>query len=197
MKCRVIFLFLLTLLCVAGVAQSFTYDVYLFGDKIGSSTITRKVDSNTIQYSLRSHSVAEVFFFKRVSQQDYDVVYRNGKLDKVTAYNKVDDKTTVVKVIFDGTRYCVDKNKVCYTFMEPVAFSSLCLYFFEPQPNQRIFSEREAEFYNIKKNEDGAFTYTLSDGVKNTFYYTNGMVTKVELKKSMITVELKLVNKSN
>lgn len=190
-------LFLLALSNFVLKAQTFTYDVYLFGDKIGTSTITRKVDSTTVQYSLRSHSVAEVFFFKRVSQQDYDVVYRNGKLDKVTAYNKVDDKTTSVKVIFDGTRYCVDKNKVCYTFMEPVAYSSLCLYFIEPQPNQRIFSEREAEFYNIKKNDEGAFTYTLSDGVKNTFYYTNGMVTKVELKKSMITVELKLVNRSN
>ncbi len=194
---RYTLLFLLAFSSLLLRAQTFTYDVYLFGDKIGTSTITRRVDSNTVQYSLRSHSVAEVFFFKRVSQQDYDVVYRNGKLDKVTAYNKVDDKTTSVKVIFDGTRYCVDKNKVCYTFMEPVAYSSLCLYFVEPQPNQRIFSEREAEFYNIKKNDEGAFTYTLSDGVKNTFYYTNGMVTKVELKKSMITVELKLVNRSN
>ncbi len=194
---RYTLLFLLAFSSLLLRAQTFTYDVYLFGDKIGTSTITRRVDSNTVQYSLRSHSVAEVFFFKRVSQQDYDVVYHNGKLDKVTAYNKVDDKTTSVKVIFDGTRYCVDKNKVCYTFMEPVAYSSLCLYFIEPQPNQRIFSEREAEFYNIKKNDEGAFTYTLSDGVKNTFYYTNGMVTKVELKKSMITVELKLVNRSN
>lgn len=175
-------------------AQKLTYDVYLFGKKIGNMYVTKTVAADSsITYLLQSSSVATVMFITRRSSQNYLVTYKNGMLVKVDAVNYVNDETKTTKIVWNINKYIVNLNGKYSYINKPVINSLLLCYFKEPALGTTIFSERMAEYFTIKKDEEGLIEYTLSDGVRNRFHYKNGVPDFIELKKSFITVEVKLV----
>ncbi|MCW5906875.1 MAG: hypothetical protein KIS94_03375 [Chitinophagales bacterium] len=166
----------------------------MFGKNIGTAHIERFVTEkdSTEQYLLQSSTVADVFFVKKHSSQNYIVTYKHGKLIKSAASNTVNDETTFVSLNWDIDRYILKKNKHYSYLHEPVFLSTLCIYFHQPDVRFKYFSERLGEFYFIVKNKDGSYEYTLSDGIRNVFYYQGNSPELIVMKKSFVTVEMKL-----
>lgn len=176
------------------MAQRLLYDVFLFGENIGKARIERIISEkdSTVQYLLQSSTVAKVLFVTKRSSQNYAVTYQQGRLVKSVAQSTVDNETTFVSLDWDVDRYILKKNKNYSYLREPLYRSTMCIYFQEPDVRFKYFSERQGEFYTIQKNKDGSYEYTLSDDSRNIFYYRNGKPVLIVMKKSFVTIEMKL-----
>lgn len=184
---------LFILFCMAVAAQTHTYNVELFGKKIGSTTIERIDKGNgNVQFKLNSSSEVNILLSKKTSQMVFDVNYQNGKLFSSYVKNVKDGVTEVVTIAWNGTKYIIKKGEETLQFPTSVDFSSIQLYFTEPKGKTSIFSERLGQFCNFIKTAEGVYECKLANGVTNIYRYRNGVLYELEMSKGA-SVFMKLV----
>lgn len=175
-------------------AQTLLYDVFLFGDKIGSTTIQRLDEGNgRVRYRVRSNSNARVLFITRTNQMEQDVLYENGQLTSSYCRNLVDEVENVVTVTWQSAKYIVRKGMDLLTVDEPVKLSSASMYFNEPVNASRIFSERIGRFVPVQQLGKNKYELQLPDGVTNVIQYKDGIPVEIEMKKTLGSAVMKLV----
>ena len=82
---RIFFLLLLFLVQLKTFAvETLTYDMYLWGDKIGRMTISRTEENGTEVYVLDSKAKAKVLWVVRDNTAHMETVFKNGKWFPVT-----------------------------------------------------------------------------------------------------------------
>jgi hypothetical protein len=179
--------------CAFMYAQKYTYDVMLFGKKIGQTTVERieRADGEVL-YKLRSSSEAQILFTKKTSEMLSDVMYKDGIMWSSYVKNVKDGVTEVVKVIREKTQYVIDRGEEVLKVSTPVKMSSILLYYQEPHQNLNIFSERLGRFCEFKKTAEGVYECKLDNGVNNIYKYRNGVLYELEMVKGA-SVTLKLV----
>ena len=101
MKTLLLSVFLILSLVV--VAQKKTYDVELFGKKIGS-TVVERIDKGggVVQYKLSSNSEVNILFTHKTSIMVFDITYKDGKLLSSYCKNVKDDVTEIVTLTWEG-----------------------------------------------------------------------------------------------
>jgi len=184
---------LLVLFMFLCFAQKRSYDVVLFGKKIGS-TIVERIDkgNGVVDYKLTSSSEVDVLFSKKTSYMNYDVVYKDGKLISAYVKNVKDGVTEIVNIIWEGTQYMIKKGAEMLHLNQQLDFSTIHLYFTEPVNRTRIFSERLGQYCNFTKLAEGVYQCKLDNGVSNIYRYRNGILYEMEMSKGA-SVFLKLV----
>ncbi|MDB5282657.1 MAG: hypothetical protein JWO06_1732, partial [Bacteroidota bacterium] len=165
------------LFAIATSAQKHTYDVELFGKKIGT-TVVERIDKGNgeVEFKLSSSSVVNIFFTRKTSVMVYDVVYKNGKLFSSYVKNVKDDVTEIVTILWDGVKYVIKKGEDVLVQTQPIDFSSVHLYFMEPKGISKIFSERLGTFCLFDNSVAGVYKCKLSNGVENIYRYKNGVL---------------------
>jgi hypothetical protein len=165
-------------------AQKHFYDVELFGKKIGS-TVVERIDKGNgeIEYKLNSHTEVNILFTHKTSVMSTDVVYKNGQLISSYVKNVKDDVTEVASVIWDGAKYVIKRGEESLTFTQPIDFSTILLYFFEPKGRKQIFSERLGQLCGFTNPGTDAFECKLDNGVDNIYRYKNGIMYELEMSK--------------
>jgi hypothetical protein len=180
--------------CSAATAQKLKYDVLLFGKKIGETTVEMKDSLGVRHYSLRSNTEVKMMFMDKKSEMSTDVLFGKDNLMKSSVFQNIkNDEKLSTKAIGDKDKLIVDKDGEKTTFPGAVKFSSLLLYFSEPTHLQRVFSERLGQFFEITKETDGKYKAETSSGTA-IYTYLNGKLTDLEMKSSMGSIFLKLVN---
>lgn len=153
---RIIFFFLLLTQLKSFAAETITYDMFLWGNKIGSMTITKTDQEDGSElYVLDSHLKAKVLWITRENTAHMETVFKNGKM--ISSYQKEMEDGKVKRwnrVTFDGAKYSVDGYKGKSTFSEQPVFAVGPLYFKGLVNVPRLFYEAEAEFCNVEKVEE-------------------------------------------
>ncbi len=177
-------------------AQFVNFDIFLFGDKIGNMTVSRKVvDDSTETYTLESRSKASLLWIKRENYTRYDVVYRNNRLissENVEIENGKQKRW--VNVVFDGKHYQVNGYKGKRILNEVPTYSVVKLFFTDGSKQNRIFYESEGDFAEIKHPKPNVCEFAASDGSRNIYYYQNGQLTNLETHVSIATIKLVRTN---
>ncbi len=179
-------LFLLTGLSSILISSAQTvqkFDIFLFGDKVGTMTVSRKDYGNgTHYYELKSHSEAKVMFVKKVLDVEMNSTYENGKMVRCYSRYVVNDKTeTFVSASWDGSKYNVENEKGKSTHATQVLYSVLHLFYKEPSAQQSLWSERVGQQLPIKHKGSGVYEFKNPGGATNVYKYENGKVKEVEM----------------
>jgi hypothetical protein len=191
---KLIALYLLVWLFVGVFGQTLKYDVILFGDKIGSLTAVRNVKpDSTVEYHVASSSEAKVLWVNKKSKLNSDVVFKGGKLQSSLVKNITEEAEKEIRILWDKAKYIIEKGNETIVCTENICYTTTMLYFWEPKNINRIFSERVGIFVKLMKNSDGNYEMTMPDGVTSIFKYRNGIAYEIELKKTLGSVYLKLV----
>ena len=175
-------------------SQKHTYDIELFGKKIGE-TIVERIDkgNHEEQFKLTSTSEVNILFTHKTSLMIFDITYKDGKLFSSYCKNVKDGVTEIVTIAWNGTKYVIKKGEEALQLTQPLDFSAVQLYYTEPKGKAKIFSERLGEFCNFAKTAEGVYQCKLSNGVTNIYRYKNGVLYELEMSKGA-SVFMKLVN---
>ncbi len=182
---------LLVLSCSALYAkETATYDMILWGDKVGKMLVTHDVAADgTETYYMETHSRAKVLWIDKDVSTWLTSIYKNGKLisstDKEIENGKI---TRWTNVKFNGTNYTVEGSGGKRTFTEAPVFSILTLYFKPVAGITRIFHEGEGTFCELKNTEPGTYEFKGEDA-RNVYHYVNGRLNNMEFHVSIATVK--------
>lgn len=174
-------------------AQKRSYNIELFGKKIGQ-TIVERIDKGNgeINYKLSSNSEANLLFTKKTSTMNFDILYKDGKYISSYCKNVKDGVAEIVTIAWNGTKYMIKKGEEAFNLNQQLDFSAIQLYFSEPVGKGKIFSERLGEFCSFIKTSEGEYVCKLENGVTNTYRYKNGMLYELEMSKGA-SVFMKLI----
>ncbi len=165
------------------LAETITFDIILFGNKIGYTNLTHEIKNDSLEfYTLDTKSRAKFLFFTIENHTRYEVVYKHGKLlsSKTTEIENGKTKRWT-NVTWDGAKYTVDGYKGKRTFTEVPVFSVVRLFFSNITSPLRLFYESEADFNELKKGElPGSWEFRSSDGNRNIYFFKNGKITSTE-----------------
>ena len=180
--------------CYTGYAQTSKYDVFFLGKKIGETTVEVKDSAGLKLYSLHNSSrVKFLFWDKKFILNGRVVVGKDGLMTVSTFENVKENGSSVTRTTCDGDTLTVDKNGDKKVMLGEVKFPSIFLYFFEPKDVQRFFYEPKGIFSEIKKEAEGLYTTELSSH-SDKYTYRNGKLIAVEMKNSLGSIFMKLVN---
>ena len=192
-----LFAFLLCFVLASGTrAQTLVFNMLLFGDSVGLSTITKTHDANGIDnYLLDSRIRAKILWITRENHTHYEARYKDGKLISSVYYeinNGKKDKWSNVQ--YDGTMYQVDSYHGKKSFKEVPTHSIGSLYCdVYNASRKRFFYEPEADFNDLNFPAPNTIEFKSSDGNKNVYHFKNGQVSDAEFHTTLATVYLKRV----
>lgn len=150
-----------------------TFDIYVGGDKAGSYKATATQDGARTTYEATSETSVR-FMGKITVSYSLKTVYENGiliKSDYISYKNgKLRDKTNIV---WDGSRYTMDKKGDKSTIDEPIGLGVMRLYFQKPDV-RKAFSESKGVFKNIIDKGQGKLVVTDLGETKGTEYVFEG-----------------------
>jgi hypothetical protein len=191
--------FLLTcvtfLLCISSVfGQKLKYNVVQNNDVIGWLKLDKKDSANFSLIKFSSEIKKRlVILFTVIEEQE--ALFQNGILTRSYVYRKINDDIKVNKqTIYTGDHYVIKNEKTSTPLMlNNIAYNQLSLYFREPNSINEVYSDHYERYLKIEKNGNENYTLKLPNGNKNTYYYSNGVCTKVKVEQSLFTIEFVLI----
>jgi len=176
-------------------AQKITFEMTAFGINFGQMTVTRTIENDSTElYTLKAKGYLKVLWMERDDETHNSVRFQNGRLLS-SNYKQMESKelTNWNTVSFDGKRYIVDSNQGKYFLTETPEFSVLKLYFMHPKSINRVFSEAEGGFVNLKHVNENTVELKNSKGDRSVYFYKNGSIEKLEFHTSIAKVNMKRI----
>ncbi|MCS6819039.1 MAG: DUF6134 family protein [Chitinophagales bacterium] len=175
--------------------QKLIYDIYVLGNKVGDGIVERRREDNGLNYyNFRSNISIKLLFQERLIQSNYNVLFKNN--DLIYAYCKSlhDDKIVETETKKESDYFTIKKNGQQSKLTEKINFSTVQLFFIEPEKISKIYSERLGEFVDILKIAPGEYINRQKD-VINIYRYRNGVLHELEMRKPLGSVIMRLKNK--
>lgn len=123
--------------------------------------------------------------------------YDNGIMIYSSFYQKqtgsgVSNKTTIAsgkfyKVTDDGESKLIN--------LSPIRYNMLLLYTTIPEAITKVYSASFQKLLDINKIEENKYRLTLPDGKYNYYTYKNGVCTKVEIVRTLVSLQFVLREK--
>jgi len=171
-----------------------TYNVVQNNDVIGWLKLDKRDSANSSFIKFSSEIKKRVVFLFTIIEKQ-EVFFQNGIMTYSYVYRKINDNIKVNKfTTYVSGHYLVKKDKSSTPLMlNNIAYNQLSLYFYEPATIQQVYSDNYEQYLKIEKSGNQYYTLKLPGGNKNTYYYSNGICTKVKVEQSLFTVEFILV----
>jgi len=178
---------------VTSFAQVLTFDITLYGSKVGVMTAERRDSAGFKLYIVKTSMEAKLLFAKKSSESVMKVTYNNqGNLLSSFYKNVKSDGTITTTSRVENGNLNVEHNGKKSVVDGTVSLSSVQLYFSKPQKFQKIFSERAGKLFDIQPQNDGTYIAGLDDGSAK-FTYTGNRLAQIEVSKGMLgTIVIKL-----
>lgn len=174
-------------------AQNLAFTLYLFGDSIGNSKITKKHEGSNDVYVLDTYAKAKILWVTRENHTHYEAVYHDGRLQSSVYYeinNGKKDKWSNIK--FDGRQYNADTYMGKKTWTEAPTHSIGTMYCDGYAPNKkRFFNEAQADFNELSFPQANVIEFKSSDGNRNVYHFKNGQIDDVECHTSIATLHIR------
>lgn len=183
---RYVFLFLL--LANNSFSQKLGFDIFLFGNKIGQSSIEKTIKNDSItSYTLQSNSEAHIFFTTRKISLHYDIVYKNNLLlSSYSKHNRNDEQHLTTINRQQNNTYLMKRDAESFCLKPEIDCSTVKLFFAEPCNTQHVFSERLGEWRPLKKTGEGTYEADMKEGITYYYHYKNGKLMELEMKKGLL-----------
>jgi len=171
-----------------------TYNVVQNNDVIGWLKLDKRDSANSSFIKFSSEIKKRVVFLFTIIEKQ-EAFFQNGIMTYSYVYRKINDNIKVNKfTTYVSGHYLVKKDKSSTPLMlNNIAYNQLSLYFYEPATIQQVYSDNYEQYLKIEKSGNQYYTLKLPGGNKNTYYYSNGICTKVKVEQSLFTVEFILV----
>ncbi|MDX1666062.1 MAG: DUF6134 family protein [Saprospiraceae bacterium] len=165
------------------MAQKHLFDQFVGDNKVGELTVEVQETQNGLNLHLNSKLTVSLIFSVDVEYQAR-ATYRDGVLQfsKIKVWkNGNEHKVAVSKK--KGRKYQVkidDEEKI---LDEPeIDFSSFLLYVREPEGQDRVYSEVDGLFNDLRPQKNGIYHLKLTKNNNlNKYFYENGKFLRAEL----------------
>jgi hypothetical protein len=187
---------MLLLSLYAGAVETVRFDIFLFGDKIGTMTATHESRADGVEfYTLESTSKAKILWIDKENFSRYEVTYKNGKLISCT-HKELENKKLKrwTNVNWNGSQYMVDSYKGKRSFTESPDYCAVSMYFKGFKDVKRIFYEAEADYDAVEHPQPNVTEFKSSDGTRNVYYFENGRIKSMDFHISIAKVRMERVN---
>ncbi|HEV8079126.1 MAG TPA: DUF6134 family protein [Chitinophagaceae bacterium] len=197
-KYILIFLFTTCIFQVSTLSQErkLIYDVMRNGKVIGKINFTELIQGQKKFLSMTSDvKTRYVLAFSDETSEaagfDKGVMVYSSFHQKQTGSNET-TKTTIAS----GKSYkLTDNGKSKLVSLPPIRYNMLLLYTDIPKTISKVYSANFQKMLDVKKIEENKYRLTLPDGKFNYYTYTNGICTKVEIIRSLFTLQFVLREK--
>lgn len=187
---------LLTIWCSSVSAQTFSFDIRVFGSIIGRMTVShiKEVDGNEL-YTIESNSQARILWITKTYRSKFEVRYKDGKMISSSHIETENEKPKRwSKVSYDGKKYDVDSDKGKRSFTELPVYTDLSLYFDDYKKVNRVFYLPDADFNNITHVDANTVEFKSADGHRNVYFFEKGIIKQMEFHLALATVYMTRVN---
>lgn len=174
-------------------AETYKYDMFLLGSKIGTIIVTHEKRSDGSDFFvMTSDARAKILWTDRTSKTRCEVLFKDGKMVS-SVHDKVENTSgqRICKVTSDKNGYKGTVNGVPFTVGETPTYCVSSLYVQEPKNVKRIFYEPDGTFANIKKIAPDAYEFKSSDGNRNVYRYKDGQITEMEFHLTFVSVTVR------
>ena len=176
--------------------RKFIYDVIRIGKIIGEISFVELIQGKKKFLSLTSNVETTVLFTvtdhtAETAAYDKGIMVYSSFYQKQTGSDVV-NKTTIVS----GKSYkLTDGDGSKLVSLPPIRYSTLLLYTNIPKNINKVYSANFQQLVDIKKIAENKYRLLLPGGKYNDYTYKNGMCTRVEIVRSLGTVEFVLREK--
>ena len=169
------------------------YDVMRNGKVIGKITFIEMVSGQKKFLSMTS-DVKTKFIFAFSDDTAETAAYDNGIMVYSSFYQKQTGSGTATKTtIASGKDYKLTDDGVSkITSFDPIRYNMLLLYTTIPEAISKVYSANFQKHLDIKKMADNRYRLTMPDGKFNYYTYKNGICTRVEIVRSLFTLQFVL-----
>ncbi len=187
---------MLGLLSVSFAQQkTVSYAIINKNDSVGNMQATQKIAGDDIVYNLSS--ITEIKFIMTIKIILLEESrFHNDKLISSSSKRTVNEKlrgskqTTAVNegyvIINDGKESKLNQKSIGYNFSK--------LYFKEPVAISQIYSDYFQKMLSIKTVRNHVYKIDLPESGSNTYYYENGICSKIEIRNTLYNVQM-ILNK--
>ena len=172
--------------------RSFFCDVYIDANGCRPIALVEVLeDSTELQvteyYKNRIQSMLNEQFYAETQQEkekEIETAFIRSQANKDIKANK--------RTSFQGTHYQVTKETSSNAVaLNRIDYNFLSLYFLEPVNIRQVYSDNFEQLLNIEKISN-YYKIKLPDGNTTSYYYTNGVCSKVKVEQSLFTIEFVL-----
>lgn len=189
-----IFLYVLSLsfsILTKAQNSSLHYKIMRGGNDIGNLQLEKKNIGNKSNLLLTSEIKTHLFVSITVSVKE-SAIFENGKMIFSSQFRKTNGVTKLDKEThFVTDKYVVtengEKEKLNFTTIES---NVLSLYFNEPINLQSAYSDKQQCYFKVIKMKDGGYKIKFPDGNMNSFYYQDGVCTKVKITNPFYSIDI-------
>lgn len=189
---------LLSIIClfqsnVSAQERKLVYDVMRNGKTIGKINFIELIQGQKKFISMTSEVKTRVIFAfsdntAETAAYENDIMVYSSFHQKQTGSDKA-NKTTIVS----GKFYRLTDNGVSKLItISPIRYNMLLLYTHIPQNITKVYSANFQRLLDVKKVEENKYRLTLPDGKYNYYTYKNGICTKVEIVRTLFTLQFVL-----
>jgi hypothetical protein len=187
--------FLLLFICTQAREKVF-FDVFLFGNKIGTMTVSKQVNGDTVHYYLESYSKARVLWMDYEDVSYMKVKYVKDKIHTINYYEDMNQKRKYfTDMTYDGKQYTVTTKNGTRNIVPENFPSLLSLYFNEPVNVSKIYFEAQLFATPVEKRNPSHYVFKTKEGNENEYIYRNGQIDELIFHTNIATVKMKRVKK--
>lgn len=195
MKHFVSFTLLFFTLC-ASAREKVYFDVFLFGNKIGTMTVSKQEIADTVHYQLESYSKARILWMDYEDVSFMKVKYVKDKIHFIHYYEDMNQKRKYFTYLtYDGKQYTVTTKNGTRNIVPENYPSLLWLYFNEPVNVSKIYFEAQLFTTTLEKRNTGHYVFKTKEGNENEYIYRNGQIDELIFHTNIATVKMKRVKK--
>ena len=173
------------------------YNVMRNGSVIGTINFVELTQGEKKFISFTS-DVKTRFLLSFCDHSSETAAYEGGIMMYSSFYQKQNGTVKANKrTICDGKSYkLVDKEKTKVVTYPPIRYNMLLLYIDVPEKIDKVYSDNYQKHLDIQKVEKNKYRLTLPDGNYNYYTYENGICSKVEIERTLFTIQFVLAQTS-
>ncbi|TDD78836.1 DUF6134 family protein [Flavobacterium caseinilyticum] len=167
------------------------YKIIRGGNDIGHLQLEKKIIGTKSNLMLTSEIKTHLLFLITVLVKE-SAIFENGKLIYSSQFRKTNGATKMDKqTLLVEDKYVVTENGEKEKLNLPlIDCNVLSLYFKEPLTVKSVYSDKQQCYINLTKMNDGGYKIKFADGNTNSFYYQNGVCTKVKINNPFYSIEI-------
>lgn len=178
-------------------AETITFDIKVFGSKVGKMEVSHNKDADgTEVYTIESNSCIKFLWVSKTYQSHFEARFRDGIMISSVHTEREGGKSKRWSTVkYDGHTYWVDSDKGKRSFTEAITLSDISLYFSPDfKKLMRLFYLPDASFNDVKHTDKNTIEFKSADGHRNVYFFENGKMTQMEFHLAMATVYMTRVN---
>lgn len=174
------------------VAQTVSFDSFLWGDKMGTLTATKKKGGDIVYYEVKASNSAKILGIQKNVETITTITIKGGQM--IESYSKRVDNGKLknyCSIKWDGTKYNIETEKGKSTYGTKISLVTMDFYFSEPKASESYYYNPAAHAISFTKTGGGVYEFKTNDGVKHKFIYKNGVLDEIENGMDIATVKFR------